>query len=106
MHPLLAVSRVLESTNNTMAGKRGTNQRRKSTQDSTYLRKDLEDTGRPQQDRKYRFRDQGQLDPDDQRRVGFKKTLLESAEQSKYLEDFRKSDEEVICPNSVPKYKH
>lgn len=77
-----------------MAGKRGT----KSTQslkpnESSFLGKDVED--RPPQDRKYRFRDEGRLEPDDQRRVQFKAKLLKSAEDSKFLEDYRKSDDEV-----------
>lgn len=76
-----------------MAGKRGTTIRRQQGKESTYLRKDIED--RPPQDRKYRFRDQGNLDPDDQRRLEFKKELLKSVEQSERLEGFRKSDDEV-----------
>lgn len=78
-----------------MVGKRGiTNTNPK---ESTYLQKDVED--RPPEDRKYRFRDQGTLDPDDQRRVMFKKQLLESVESSNYLQEYRKSEEEV-CPLS------
>jgi hypothetical protein len=84
-----------------MAGKRGTTQRRKSAGSQTQLRKDIEDGGRPQRDRKYRFRDQGHLEPDDQRRVEFKTTLLDSVESSKYLEDYRKSDE-AVSPLPVP----
>lgn len=62
--------------------------------DQSYVRRDVED-GRPQQDRKHRFRDNVNLDKDDQRRVHFKKLLLESVDKSKHLEDFRRSDEEV-----------
>lgn len=55
--------------------------------------------GRPQQDKKYRFRDQGTLDPDDQRRVEFKRKLLEAVDGSN-LERYRKSDDEVpISPS-------
>lgn len=74
-----------------MAGKRAT--RSGKPKESTYLRKDVED--KPQQDRRYRFRDEAHLEPDDRRRVQFKTTLLESVERSKYLEDYRKSDDEV-----------
>jgi len=74
-----------------MAGKRRT--RPRQPKESTYLRKDAED--HPPQDRKYRFRDQSQLDPDDQRRVEFKKKLLDSVESSRYLEDYRKDNSEV-----------
>jgi hypothetical protein len=74
-----------------MAGKRAT--RARQHRESTYLRRDVED--RPPQDRKYRFRDGANLDPDDRRRVEFKTKLLESVESSKYLEDFRKSDSQV-----------
>ncbi|KAM3068877.1 hypothetical protein ACMFMG_004051 [Clarireedia jacksonii] len=63
------------------------------------LRKDLE-SGRPAKDRKYRFRDNGRLEPDDQRRVEFKKKLLESVKRSD-LESFRKSDEEL---KHIPKH--
>lgn len=73
-----------------MAGHRGTSRKPK---ESIYLRKDVEE-GRPQQDRKYRFRDNAQLEPDDQRRVEFKKKLLDSANSSR-LEDFRTGDEEL-----------
>ena len=76
-----------------MVGKRGLDS--EATKDATYLRKDVEE-GRPQQDRKYRFRDQDRLDPDDQRRVEFKKKLLDGVDGS-HLERFRKSNEEV-CP--------
>jgi len=77
-----------------MAGHRGTNQKPK---ESIYLRRDVEE-GRPQQDRKYRFRDIAQLEPDDQRRVEFKKKLLDSANSSR-LEDFRTGDEEACLIN-------
>jgi hypothetical protein len=60
---------------------------------SAYLSKDVED--RPPQDRKYRFRDEAHLEPDDQRRVQFKTKLLESVEGSKSLEVYRKSNSEV-----------
>ena len=74
-----------------MVGKRAT-KANKVSQESTYIRKDVED--RPQQDRKYRFRDQQNLDLDDQRRLKFKNLLLENVENSS-LEDFRKDDNEV-----------
>ena len=85
-----------------MAGKRGTitARQRKRSKDSTSLRRDLEEGTRPQGDHKYRFRDQSSLDADDRRRVQFKKTLLESVNRSKFLEEYRKSDEEV-CPSST-----
>lgn len=76
-----------------MVGKRGVTRTNSTQKDSTYLWKDVED--RPLQDRKYRFRDQGKLDPDDQRRVQFKKQLLDSVESSSYLQEYRKSEEEV-----------
>ena len=75
-----------------MAGKRGA--RSNPQKDSTYLRKDVEDT-KPSKDRKYRFRDNSTLDPDDQRRLKFKQKLLESVESSKYLEEYRKNDDQV-----------
>jgi nucleosome binding factor SPN SPT16 subunit len=84
-----------------MVGKR--NMRRTSSakeatylQDSASLRHDIEEgaQARPQQDRKYRFRDQEHLDPDDQRRVEFKKKLLDAVESGD-LESFRKTDDEV-----------
>ena len=76
-----------------MAGKRGFEPpSRKETNTST-LSKDVED--RPQRDRMYRFRDSQPLDADDERRVEFKKLLLNGAEQGEELENFRKSDEEV-----------
>jgi hypothetical protein len=84
-----------------MAGKRGTTQRRRSTGSKIRLGKDIEDGVKPQGDRKYRFRDQENLEPDDLRRVEFKTTLLESVESSKYLEEYRKSDEEA-SPFPVP----
>jgi len=74
-----------------VAGKRGT--RSRQLKESTFLQKDVED--RPPQDRKYRFRDESQLDPDDQWRVLFKKKLLDSVESSEYLEEYRKDDVEV-----------
>lgn len=74
-----------------MVGKRGiTNTPAK---EAAYLGRDVEE--RPAQDRKYRFRDQGKLDEDDQRRVQFKEQLLESVESSNYLQEYRKSEEEV-----------
>jgi hypothetical protein len=76
-----------------MVGKRATKPPRDQGKESTYLRKDIED--RPSHDRKYRFRDQGSLDPDDQRRVEFKKKLLEGVERSERMESYRKSDDEV-----------
>lgn len=77
-----------------MVGKRGiSSSDEQAAKESTYLRKDMEE-GRPQQDRKYRFRDQANLDPDDQRRVEFKRQLLAGVENSD-LERYRKSDEEV-----------
>lgn len=74
-----------------MAGHRGF----KKPADSEQLRKDLEN-GRPQKDRKYRFRDavDGQLEPDDQRRVEFKQKLLEGCDGDR-LEEFRLDDEHV-----------
>ena len=60
-----------------MVGKRIVNRSNLAVKESIYLRRDLEE-GRPQQDRKYRFRDQGHLGPDDQRRVEFKRKLLEA----------------------------
>jgi hypothetical protein len=58
--------------------------------------RDVESAGRPQQDHKYRFRDNAELEPDDQRRVEFKKKLLDSVENAdSKMERFRKSDEEV-----------
>jgi hypothetical protein len=78
-----------------MVGKRTINRSNSSgaVKESTYLRKDVEG-GRPPQDRKYRFRDEGNLDPDDQRRVEFKRKLREAVDGSD-LEGFRKSDDEV-----------
>jgi hypothetical protein len=73
-----------------MVGKRGT--RSDQSKESTYLRKDVED--QPPQDRKYRFRDNSKLDPDDQRRVEFKTKLLDGVAHSK-LEEYRKSDSEA-----------
>jgi hypothetical protein len=73
-----------------MVGKRGT--RSDQSKESSYLRKDVED--RPPQDRKYRFRDNSKLDPDDQRRVEFKTKLLDGVEHSK-LEEYRKSDSDA-----------
>jgi hypothetical protein len=84
-----------------MAGKRGTTQRRKSTGSKIRLGKDIEDGAKPQRDRKYRFRDHENLEADDLRRVEFKTTLLKSVESSKYLEEYRKSDEEV-SPLLIP----
>ena len=79
-----------------MVGKRGINSKdQKAVKEAANFRKDVED-GRPQQDRKYRFRDQStNLDPDDQRRVEFKKLLLEGVDTAD-LEKYRKSDEEVM----------
>lgn len=65
-----------------------------NVKESTRIRRDLEE-GTPSKDRKYRFRDHGPLEPDDQRRVGFKKKLLDSVEGSN-LENFRKTDDEVF----------
>lgn len=56
--------------------------------------KDVEERGGPQRDRKYRFRDNQELEPDDQRRVEFKKKLLDSVENAE-MERFRKGGEEV-----------
>ena len=67
-----------------------------SGEESTNLRKDIEQ-GRPEPNRRYRFRDQENLDPDDQRRVDFKRKLLDALEGSD-LEGFRKSDDEVPPP--------
>lgn len=75
-----------------MVGKRGITNT-SSSKESTYLRKDVED--KPPEDRKYRFRDQGKLDPDDQKRVIFMKQLLDSVEGSDYLQEYRKSEDEV-----------
>ena len=83
-----------------MVGKRGINRSEQdAVKESTYLGKDVEE-GRPQQDRKHRFRDQATLDPDDQRRVEFKKKLLESVEGGG-LERYRKSDKEVYPLSSL-----
>ena len=62
--------------------------------------KDVEERGRPQRDRKYRFRDNQELEPDDQRRVEFKKKLLDSVENAE-MERFRKSGEEVCFFRSL-----
>ncbi|RDW92467.1 cation diffusion facilitator-like protein [Coleophoma crateriformis] len=72
-----------------MAGKRGIHGKPTDEQ----IRRDLEQ-GRPRSDRKYRFRDHGYLEPDDQRRVEFKKKLMAGVDCSN-LESFRKSDEEL-----------
>lgn len=85
-----------------MVGKRGITNTT-SSEESNYLRKDVED--RPLEDRKYRFRDQGKLDPDDQRRVMFKKQLLDSVESSNYLQEFRKSEAEVRFPLTSVSYR-
>lgn len=80
-----------------MAGKRGTKRGSSSSQvkESEYLRQDVE-TGRPPKDRKYRFRDNGNLEPDDQRRLEFKNKLLSAVEAgNKKLDGFRKSEDEV-----------
>lgn len=82
-----------------MAGKRNIKKPKGGKREHEYLRKDLEE-GRPQEDRKYRFRDNGKLDPDDQRRLEFKNKLIDSVESSKGLEDFRKSEEDVRFPLS------
>jgi len=76
-----------------MVGKRGITSASTAQKEATYHRKDVED--RPPQDRKYRFRDLSKLDEDDLRRVQFKKQLLESVESSNYLQEFRKSEQEV-----------
>jgi hypothetical protein len=81
-----------------MVGKRGVKRASTGVKESTYLQKDVEE-GRPAQDRKYRFRDQGNLDPDDQRRVEFKSKLLAAVDSSD-LEGFRKDDEQVLLPLS------
>jgi hypothetical protein len=58
--------------------------------------RDVESAGGSQQDHKYRFRDNAELEPDGQRRVDFKKKLLDSVENAdSKMERFRKSDEEV-----------
>jgi hypothetical protein len=77
-----------------MVGKRdinGTSQ--EAVKESTNIRKDVEE-GRLQQDRKYRFRDQGNLDPDDQRRVEFKKKSLVVVDENN-LKRYKKSIDEV-----------
>lgn len=82
-----------------MAGKRAI--RRASTAATTkndhgHLGKDVEDRkSPPAKDRQYRFRDNSQLDPDDQRRVEFKQKLMDGVERSRGLEEYRKSDDEV-----------
>jgi len=69
------------------------------------IRKDVEETGKPQQDKKYRFRDNGVLEPDDQRRVEFKTKLLDSVDSAdSKLERFRKSDDEVIISPQFQNY--
>lgn len=78
-----------------MVGKRGITTGT-NPKESTYLRRDVEDGARPPEDRKYRFRDNGELDFDDQRRVEFKRKLLESVEGSEYLQEYRKSEDEVF----------
>jgi hypothetical protein len=76
-----------------MAGKRAA--KKNQSKERANHRNDVED-GRPQKDRKYRFRENNlELDKDDQRRVHFKTLLLESVDKSQYLEDFRRSDDEV-----------
>jgi len=82
-----------------MAGKRSI-KKPKQPREHEYLSKDVED--RPPEDRKYRFRDNGKLDPDDQRRLEFKESLMSSVESSKGLEDYRKSDDEVGLHYSPP----
>jgi hypothetical protein len=80
-----------------MVGKRGVVKKPRVV---TYLRKDVEE-GRPAQDRKYRFRDQKNLDPDDRKRVEFKKLLLDGPDgvdgngRERGMEAYRRSDEEV-----------
>jgi len=82
-----------------MVGKRATAGASSLPRLSQFLNRDVEDSGRPEQDRKYRFRDNGDLDPDDQRRVEFKKKLLDGVENADAnSEAFRKSDEEVFLP--------
>ncbi|CZT12345.1 uncharacterized protein RCO7_09059 [Rhynchosporium graminicola] len=60
---------------------------------------------RPPRDRMYRFRDNGSLDHDDQRRVEFKKRLLAAIDEDK-MENFRKPEDEasqkLIC---IKKFK-
>ncbi|KAL2070360.1 hypothetical protein VTL71DRAFT_13386 [Oculimacula yallundae] len=98
-----------------MAGKRGIGTRhgrdaKTKKGESRDLRQDLESGNgngngyehsdgngarrRPPRDRMYRFRDNGNLDVDDQRRVEFKKTLLAAIDQDK-MENFRKSEDEI-----------
>ena len=91
-----------------MVGKRATAGASNLPRESQFLNHDVEDSGRPEQDRKYRFRDNGDLDPDDQRRVEFKKKLLDGVENADAnLEAFRKSDEEVsLPPNSLYENRH
>ncbi|XMA08936.1 hypothetical protein WAI453_001727 [Rhynchosporium graminicola] len=62
---------------------------------------------RPPRDRMYRFRDNGSLDHDDQRRVEFKKRLLAAIDEDK-MENFRKPEDEasqkLICVDGVSTY--
>lgn len=82
-----------------MVGKRVTSFKIAQKGDN-YLRKDIEDRGKPLHDRKYRFRDHGYLEPDDQRRVEFKKKLLAGVDRGN-LEGYRKSDDEVCFPSEI-----
>jgi hypothetical protein len=87
-----------------MVGKRTINRNNSNSavKESTDLRNDIEE-GRPPQDRKYRFRDQGALDPDDQRRVEFKRKLLDAVDGGN-LERYRKDDASVcLIPLPFPK---
>ncbi|KAL3422328.1 cation efflux family protein [Phlyctema vagabunda] len=65
----------------------------RKTTNQQHLRRDVEE-GKPQNDRKYRFRDNGYLEPDDQRRVEFKTKLLHGVDRDN-LEAFRKRDGEL-----------
>ncbi|KAK6582788.1 hypothetical protein PZA11_005196 [Diplocarpon coronariae] len=87
-----------------MAGKRGIGTRhgrdaKTERGESEYLRQDLEagngrGTSEAAKDRKYRFRDNVNLEVDDQRRVEFKKKLLAAIDDDK-MENFRKSEDEI-----------
>ncbi|PBP25276.1 cation diffusion facilitator 10 [Diplocarpon rosae] len=87
-----------------MAGKRGIGTRqgrdaKTERGESEYLRQDLEAgngnrKSKAAKDRKYRFRDDENLEVDDQRRVEFKKKLLAAIDDDK-MEKFRKSEDEI-----------
>lgn len=83
-----------------MAGKRSIRRATtpaKTKKDQEFLGKDVEDRrSRPKEDRQCRFRDNNQLDRDDQRRVEFKQKLMDGVERSRWLEEYRKSGDDVV----------